>query len=126
MKIYKTRWFENWAKDEDIFDKPLLDAIDEMERGLKGASLGGSLYKKRIAIEGRGKRGGKRVIIVFIEHKKAFFIYGFSKNEIENINKTQETSLKEVAKNLLSYTDKEIQYAVKEGILFEVKKHEIH
>jgi len=124
MRIYKTRWFETWATDEDVSDQSLLDTIGEMEKGLKGAVLGGSLYKKRIAIEGRGKRGGKRVIIAFIEHKKVFFVYGFSKNETENIEKKQEKSLKEVSKRLLSYTDKEIQYAVKEGVLFEVKKYE--
>lgn len=86
MKIYKTKWFKNWAKNEDVSEQFLLDAINEMERGLKGASLGGNLYKKRIAIEGRGKRGGKRVIIAFIENNKSFFVYGFSKNEIENID----------------------------------------
>lgn len=124
MRIYKTRWFEKWATDENISGQSLLDTIEEMEKGLKGAALGGSLYKKRIAIKGRGKRGGKRVIIAFIEHKKAFFVYGFSKNEIENINNIQEKSLKEVSKRLISYTEKEIQYAIKEGVLFEVKKYE--
>ncbi len=126
MRIYKTKWFESWATDENVSDQSLLDAIEEMEKGLKGAVLGGSLYKKRIAIEGRGKRGGKRMIIAFVERKKAFFVYGFSKNETENIDRKQEKSLKEVSKRLLSYTDKEIQYAVKEGILFEVKKYEVN
>lgn len=126
MKAYKTRWFEKWAIDERVSDQTLLKAIEELEKGLKGAALGGSLYKKRIAIEGRGKRGGRRIIIAFVEHKKAFFVYGFSKNETENINKTQEKSLKEVSKRLLSYRDNEIQHAVKESILFEVKKHEIN
>ncbi len=66
------------------------------------------------------------MIIAFIEHKKAFFVYGFSKNETENIDKKQEKSLREVSKRLLSYTDREIQYAIKEGVLFEVKKYETH
>ncbi len=126
MKTYKTRWFGNWAEDENVSDQSLLNAVEEMEKGLKGAVLGGGLYKKRIAIEGRGKSGGKRVILAFIEHKKAFFVYGFSKNEIENIDKAQEKSLKEVSKKLLSYTEKEIQHAIKERVLLEVKKHEIN
>lgn len=124
MIIYKTRWFKNWSANENVPDKSLLNAIGEMEKGLKGAMLGGNLYKKRIAIQGRGKRGGKRVIIAFIENKKAFFVYGFSKNEIENIDTIQEKSLKEVSKKLLIYTEKEIQHAIRENILFEVKEHE--
>ncbi len=126
MKTYKTRWFKNWAKDQGVSDQVLLAAILEMEQNSKGAGLGGSLYKKRIAIDGRGKRGGKRVIIAFIEHKKAFFVYGFSKNEMENIDSTQKQSLKEVSKKLLSYTDKEIQHALKENVLFEVNNYEIN
>ncbi len=126
MKIYKTRWFKNWAINEYISDQSLLNTIQEMIKGLKGASLGGNLYKKRIASEKSGKRGGKRLIIAFIEHNKAFFVYGFSKNELENINKIQKKSLKEVSKRLLSYTDKEIQQAIKEDILFGVKNYEIH
>ncbi len=61
MKIYKTRYFANWAASEDVEDADLLGAIDEMQQGLKGASLGASLYKKRIALNGKGKRGGARV-----------------------------------------------------------------
>lgn len=126
MKSYKTKWFKHWAANENISDQCLLKTIREMENGLKGAALGGNLYKKRIAIEGRGKSGGRRIIIAFFEDKKAFFIYGFSKNEIENIDRTQEKSLKEVAKKLVLYTNKDIDYAIKEGVLFEVKKYEIN
>ena len=50
MKVYKTRQLANWAKSEAVSDDALLNTIDEMEQGLKGASLGGSIYKKRISI----------------------------------------------------------------------------
>ena len=123
MKVFKTRQFSDWAKSEAVSDEALLNIIDEMERGLKGASLGGSIYKKRIALgRGKGKNGGARTIVAYIAHDRSFFIYGFSKNEIENITAKQEKALKIVAKNLLSYSDAHIISAIKNGLLYEVKK----
>lgn len=123
MKVYKTRQFADWAKDEAVSDESLLNTISEMERGLKGASLGGSIYKKRVALSGgRGKSSGARVIVAFIAEDRSFFIYGFSKNEIENITAKQEKALKMVAKNLLSHSDAHIASAIKNGLLYEVKK----
>ncbi len=123
MKIYKTRQFADWAKSEAVSDEALLDTIDEMERGLKGASLGGSIYKKRVSLgRGKGKSGGARTIVAYIADDRSFFIYGFSKNEIENITAKQEKALKMVAKNLLSYSDVHIISAIKNGLLYEVKK----
>lgn len=122
MKVYKTRQFSDWAKYEAVSDESLLNTISEMERGLKGAALGGSIYKKRLALSGRGKSGGARVIVVFIAEDRSFFIYGFSKNEIENITAKQEKTLKMVAKNLISHSDVHIASAIKNGLLYEVKK----
>ena len=122
MKVYKTRQFADWAKNEAVSDEALLNTIDEMERGLKGASLGGSIYKKRVAIGSRGKSSGVRTIVAYIADDRSFFIYGFSKNEIENITAKQEKALKMVAKNLLSYSDIHIISAIKNGLLYEVKK----
>lgn len=47
----------------ELDDRILLDAVDEMERGLIDADLGGGVYKKRIALPGRGKRGSTRTLI---------------------------------------------------------------
>ena len=37
-------------------DEQLLACAREFEQGLTGDALGGNLYKKRVSIEGRGKR----------------------------------------------------------------------
>jgi hypothetical protein len=37
----------------------------EMNQGLYDARLGGSVFKKRIPLDGRGKRGGARTILAF-------------------------------------------------------------
>ena len=62
MKIYKHRNFHQWAKSEGLTDGALKKAIKEMENGLFEANLGSGLYKKRVALLGKGKSGGFRVI----------------------------------------------------------------
>ncbi len=62
MTIYKTRWFDRWARKQELEDQSLCAAVDEM-KGLYEADLGGGLLKKRIARAGQGKRGGFRTLI---------------------------------------------------------------
>ena len=63
MAIYKTRWFERWARRQDLSSRALCEAIREMQAGLYEADLGGGLLKKRIARPGQGKRGGFRTLV---------------------------------------------------------------
>lgn len=79
MRIFQTRWFARWAVSEGLLEQVLRIAVSEMERGLIDAQLGGHVVKKRIAIGGRGKRGGVRTILAFQSKDKAFFMYGFFK-----------------------------------------------
>ena len=63
MIIYKTRWFNKWARKQDLEDLSLCTAVDEMIVGLYDADLGSGLFKKRIARSGQGKRNGFRTLI---------------------------------------------------------------
>jgi hypothetical protein len=81
MDRYKLRDFTKWAKSVGLSDKALHDALDEMNRGLRGNRLGAGIFKKRIGLPGRGKRGGVRTIVFFKQHDFAVFIYGYAKNE---------------------------------------------
>ena len=58
MSYYITRQAPKWAKSEKCSDAQLINALQEMERGLTGNALGANLYKKRIAVPGAGKSGG--------------------------------------------------------------------
>jgi len=124
MRIFKTRWFLRWAKKEQITDKSLLQAIDEMERGLIDADLGGFVYKKRIAMRGMGKSGGARTLIAYQVNNRAFFVYGFAKNKQANISRRELEALQLIADNLLSHNDKMLTHLVNEGVLTEVENHE--
>lgn len=94
MEKYKLKDFAKWAKKEHISDKSLLDVIAEMNRGLLGDRLGANICKKRIKIEGRGKRGGGRVIVLFKDKEVMLFLYGYLKNEQENITPNEEQQLR--------------------------------
>ena len=72
MKIYKTKWFHRWAAREGLADTMLHKAVSELEAGLADA-LGGYVYKKRIGLPGRGKRGGVRTPDCFPAGRAGFF-----------------------------------------------------
>ena len=86
MRIFKTRLFNRWATDIKMTDDALSNAVNEMERGLIDANLGGHVYKKRVAIQGKGKSGGVRTIIAYRIEDKAFFVFGFAKSARANIS----------------------------------------
>jgi len=63
-RLFKTRHFTRWMRKTDLSDELLYAAVGEMERGLIDADLGGGgVVKKRIAYQGRDKRGSSRILI---------------------------------------------------------------
>jgi hypothetical protein len=121
MRILKNKVFNKWAAKECISDQVLKDAVAEMEKGLFDANLGGHLYKKRVAVGGKGKSGGVRTLLAFKGGEKAFFIYGFAKNARANIKADEAKALKKYATVLMGYSDKALNKAVQEGALIEVR-----
>jgi hypothetical protein len=121
MRIFKNKVFNKWAAKEGLDDESLRTAVDEMEHGLIDADLGGQVVKKRVALAGRGKSGGARTLIAYQVGEKAFFVYGFAKNARANINAKELEALKAYAAVLLSYSEKDLDKAVKAGVLYEVE-----
>ena len=119
MKIYKTKWFRKWATKEGLTDAVLHKAVSELEAGLADA-LGGYVFKKRIGLPGRGKRGGVRTLIAFRQGERAFFLYGYPKNERANISSDELEALRLLAKELLGYREQGVAKAVRAGELIEV------
>ena len=120
MRILKTRSFKKWATRESLTDKHIAKAVAEMEQGLVDAELGGGLVKKRIAMGSRGKRAGARTIIAYQRHDKAFFVYGFKKNEKSNLDVTELVSLKQLGELLLNFSEAKLKSALVVGELYEV------
>ena len=120
MIIYKTRWFDRWARKQDLDDISLCRAVDEMLAGLYDADLGGGLFKKRIARSGQGKRSGFRTLIATNKGDRWFFVFGFPKNERSNIDKDEEEALKKLASELLLLNPEDLKKETLENKLIEV------
>jgi len=121
MRIFKVKAFARWAKKERITDKELKMAAAEMQDGLIDANLGSGVYKKRIAASGRGKSGGARTIVAFKTDSHTFFLFGFLKNEQDNIDKKELKALKEFANTIFQLREGKIKQLIKNGNLSEVK-----
>ena len=66
-----------------------------------GVPLGGGVRKVRIALPGRGKRGGARVVLLFAgEDVPVFLLTIFAKNERANLGVGERTALVAAAKKL--------------------------
>ena len=120
MTIYKTRWFERWARKQDLSSRTLCEAMREMQAGLYEADRGGGLLKKRIARPGQGKSGGFRTLVATNKGSKWFFVFGFPKNVRSNIDKDEEDSLKKLASHVLSLSPPALVTAQRAGELMEV------
>lgn len=120
MVVYKTLWFNRWARKQGLKDAALCEAVQEMTNGLFDAELGGNLLKKRIARPGQGKHGGFRTLVATNKGSLWFFVYGFAKNERSNIDNDEEAALKKLAAILLTMPPSARTIALKADELIEV------
>lgn len=123
MRVFKTRGFQRWAHSEGLIDSVLCDAVAEIEQGLVEATLGSGLFKKRVPLPGRGKRGGARTLLAFRHEDRAAFLFGFRKNDMENIGADELVVLRGIAKGFLAYTEPELERALKKQAFYEVDCH---
>ena len=122
-RVFKTRPFDRWARDEGITDKMLLDAVRELEAGLNDGKLGKFLFKKRIAMPraSKGKSGGARTIVAMRSGDRVVFMHGYLKSEKNDITIDEKLKYRERAKELMSYNASEIETHIYNSILIEVK-----
>ena len=121
MRIFKSRWFQRFARKEGIADAALREAVARAEKGQIDADLGGEVVKQRIARPEQGKSRGYRTIILFRRGDKAFFEYAFSKSQRANIHDNEEAQFKEAARRILALTENQLAELLKRGDFVEVK-----
>jgi hypothetical protein len=83
------------TRHNGISDASLVSAVENAMHGLVDAELGGHIIKQRVARPGQGKRGGFRMLIG-MRSDLAIFLFGFAKNERENIDDDQLKDLREI------------------------------
>ncbi|MFT4246759.1 MAG: type II toxin-antitoxin system RelE/ParE family toxin [Pseudomonas sp.] len=120
MHSFKTRHFQRWMRKTALSDSDLRKAVLEMAAGLIDADLGGGVVKKRIGLAGRGKRGGARTLVATNKDNRWFFVFGFEKNERDNIGDDELQALQDYAADLLARTSAQLDAAVADGTLLEI------
>ena len=121
LRVFKTRWFARFARQQAISDTDLCDAIDRAQRGLIDADLGGGVIKQRIARSSKGRSAGYRSLILFRLDTHAFFVYGFAKNQRDNITPGELREFRALADEMLAFDEAELQVALTTEKLIEVK-----
>jgi hypothetical protein len=120
VRIFKNTWFSRFAAKEGIQDGELKDMVNTLETGQADADLGGGVYKALVARPGAGKSGGYRIIVFFRSGDRTFFVYGFAKADMGNINEKQLKDFRTTAKITLAYTDKQLDELVKTNWFIEI------
>jgi hypothetical protein len=120
-RVFKTRTFARWSRKAGLTDAALLTAVEEMAAGLVDADLGGRVYKKRVGLPGRGKRGGARTVIGTDLGDRWFFLFGFEKNDRDNIDARELAVLQALARSLLELRPSQLADAMEAGELLEVE-----
>ena len=121
VRVFKTRAFSRFVRKQRVTDEALCDAVSRAERGLIDADLGGGVIKQRVARPGQGRSGGFRTLIAFKVGKRYVFIFGFAKNETDNITGQELEDLRKAAKVYLALSDYDLDLAVKEQRLTELE-----
>ncbi len=126
MRIFKNKWFARWARTEEVTDPVLYQTAMEVVAGQVEADLGGYLFKKRLSPEGRGKRGGYRILIGYKKPNKerVIYLYAFAKNKKANISDKEKEALRLVAETFVSATDAQVSFLMRDGSIVEVQHHE--
>jgi hypothetical protein len=124
MDVFMTKWFARFGRREGMAGKSLLDAIARAEQGLIDADLGGGLIKQRVARNGQGRSGGYRVIVAYRERKRAVFLFGFAKNEKENISGDELIFLRRLAENWLFASAAKLREEIEAGNLKRIEDDE--
>ncbi len=124
MRAFKTRRFSKYAKANGLSDAMLGEAWRRAERGLIDADLGGGVIKQRVGRVGGGRSGGFRILLAFRSAKRVVFLYGFAKNERDNIDRRELATLRDLAAAWLEASEPQIEQALVSGLLQELE-HEI-
>jgi hypothetical protein len=90
------------------------------EAGLIDADLGGGVIKQRVARRGGGKSGGYRAIILFRKESRAIFVFGFAKKDQDNITPYDLRLFRELAREVLTYSEAELAEMAVEHRLKEI------
>lgn len=92
-----------------------------MEQGLVDADLGGNVYKKRIPLPGRGKSRSTRTLLATNKENRWIFLFGFEKNDRDNITQAELLFLQGITHDLLKIPEQALLAAIDRGEIEEIE-----
>ena len=98
-KVFDRQWVALGCDDDDLLE--LQKAICENPQGPPVIRGTGGVRKIRVALEGRGKSGGARVLYVdFVVRGVVGLLYAYPKSEKENIDDDERKILKAMVEQI--------------------------
>ncbi|HHA1396865.1 TPA: type II toxin-antitoxin system RelE/ParE family toxin [Enterobacter hormaechei subsp. xiangfangensis] len=124
----ETRIFVDWGynrkrKKSGITDEQLREIAEELIADPKGGSLGGGVFKKRIALEA-GTSGGARTVVAYHQDDRVYFLDGWEKKDVKpgkkEIDDLELRGYKLQSKVVKDFTDEQIKTVLKARIYTEL------
>ena len=101
MEFQETSWFTRWVV-ESLEDDDYREFQNFLAQNPLAGDLirgGGGIRKVRLALPGKGKSGGARVIYYYAAQKTLIlFLYAFAKANQGNLNADQVKALRKIVK----------------------------
>ncbi len=109
-----SKWFGKWMRKSKIDIESLLSAIKNIDSE-NNVDLGSGLYKVRVARLNQGKSGSYRTLLVYKQDRLALFVYGFAKNERDNISAKELSIFRKQAEQILGFKAEQVKRAITRG-----------
>jgi len=123
-RIFVTRAFVRQNKKIGLTNAALCKAVSEIAAGLNNGNLGNGIFKKRIALDGRGKRGSVRTLIATRVGSYWFYLFAYKKNDRADISPQEYEALMNLADDLYALDESGLAKALSAGAMMEVKDDE--
>jgi hypothetical protein len=121
MNLYKTRPFARLATRAGLTGAALKKSAEEISRGLIQADLGDKVFKQRVALSGRGSRGGGRIVVVVrLREDRYIFAHCYPAKDQDDFEPGEETAFRELGRLYSDLSEQDLEAAVMNGLLEEI------
>lgn len=94
VRVFQTRQFARLARKLKLTRDRLRECVERIERGEVDATLGRYLVKQRIASGSKGRAGGHRAILCFVEGRRTVFLFAFAKADRATLTPNEEDAFR--------------------------------
>ncbi len=124
-RVFTIPAFDRFARKARIGDERLIDAVDRADRQLIYADLGEELIKQAVGRPNKAAINGFRTMIGFRPEFRAFFLYGFPKNDADNITQNALKGFRKVTADFMTLTDDQVEILLASKDLREIERPQV-